>query len=51
MSRRLFEEILGDEEDHADETADLLVTIYPVSGKAVERFEGVSTFLAFGARS
>ena len=33
MSRRMFEEILKDEEDHADEIADLLYTVDPKTGK------------------
>ncbi len=48
VSRRLFEDILKDEEDHADEIADLLFTIDPTSGKTVERFEGDSTFVSLG---
>jgi bacterioferritin len=44
VSRRLFEDILKDEEDHADEIADLLYTIDPKTGKTVEQFTGDSTF-------
>ena len=43
VSRRMFEEILTDEEDHADEIADLLYTVDPASGKTVEQFTGDST--------
>src|SRR5580692_7166248 len=46
VSRRLFEEILADEEDHADDLADLLFTIDPETGKTVEQFTGDSTFKA-----
>jgi bacterioferritin len=42
VSRRMFEEILKDEEDHADELADLLYTVDPKTGKAVEQFTGDS---------
>lgn len=42
VSRRLFEELLKDEEDHADEIADLLYTVDPVTGKAVQQFTGDS---------
>lgn len=44
VSRRMFEEILKDEEDHADELSDLLYTIDPKTGKTVEQFTGDSTF-------
>jgi bacterioferritin len=44
VSRRMFEDILADEEDHADEIADLLYTVDPVSGKTVEQFTGDSAF-------
>jgi bacterioferritin len=44
VSRRLFEELLKDEEDHADEIADLLYTVDPASGKTVEQFMGDSQF-------
>ena len=44
VSRRMFEEILKDEEDHADEVADLLYTVDPETGRAVEQFTGDSTF-------
>jgi bacterioferritin len=46
VTRRMFEEILADEEDHADELADLLYTIDPTTGKAVEEFTGDSAFVA-----
>src|SRR6202522_2344441 len=49
VSRRLFEEILADEEDHADDLADLLFTIDPQTGKTVEQFTGDSTFKAVTA--
>jgi bacterioferritin len=48
VTRRMFEDILKDEEDHADEIADLLYTIDPTSGKAVERFEADSEFVRLG---
>lgn len=44
VSRRLFEDILTDEEDHASDIADLLYTVDPASGKVVEEFTGDSTF-------
>jgi len=47
VTRRMFEQILTDEEDHADEIADLLYTVDPVSGKTVEQFTGDSTTKAF----
>ena len=43
VSRRMFEEILKDEEDHADEIADLLYTVDPETGKTAEQFTGDST--------
>lgn len=43
VSRRMFEDILKDEEDHADEIADLLYTVDPKTGKTVEQFTGDST--------
>jgi bacterioferritin len=43
VSRRLFEELLKDEEDHADEIADLLYTVDPETGATVEQFSGDST--------
>jgi bacterioferritin len=46
VSRRLFEELLQDEEDHADDIADLLYTVDPESGKVVEQFSGDSTIRA-----
>ena len=42
VSRRMFEEILKDEEDHADEISDLLYTVDPKTGKTVEQFTGDS---------
>jgi bacterioferritin len=47
VSRRMFEEILKDEEDHADEIADLLYTVDPETGKTVEQFTGDSTSTKF----
>jgi bacterioferritin len=47
VSRRMFEEILKDEEDHADEIADLLYTVDPETGKTVEQFTGDSTSAKF----
>jgi bacterioferritin len=44
VSRRLFEEILKDEEDHASDIADLLFTVDPASGEVAEEFTGDSTF-------
>lgn len=44
VSRRMFEEILKDEEDHASDLADLLYTVDPESGKVAEEFTGDSTF-------
>jgi bacterioferritin len=49
VTRRMFEEILADEEDHADEIADLLYTVDPESGKTVEQFTGDSTSKAVKA--
>ena len=46
VTRRMFEEILKDEEDHADEIADLLYTIDPRTGKAVEQFTADSKVVA-----
>jgi len=51
VSRRLFEDILKDEEDHADEIADLLYTVDPTSGKAVEQFTGDSTFAGMAKKN
>jgi bacterioferritin len=48
VSRRMFEEILKDEEDHADDLADVLYTVDPVSGETIEQFTGDSTFKPFG---
>lgn len=42
VSRRMFEEILKDEEDHADEIADLLYTVDPATGKTTQQFTGDS---------
>lgn len=47
VSRRMFEEILKDEEDHADEIADLLYTVDPKTGKTVEQFTGDSVIKKF----
>jgi bacterioferritin len=47
VSRRMFEQILKDEEDHADEIADLLYTIDPATGKTVEQFTGDSVIKPF----
>ncbi|MGH8150210.1 MAG: ferritin-like domain-containing protein [Steroidobacteraceae bacterium] len=47
VSRRTFEEILKDEEDHADEIADLLYTVDPKTGKTVEQFTGDSATRRF----
>ena len=47
VSRRMFEEILKDEEDHADEIADLLYTVDPATGKAVQQFTGDSVSKRF----
>jgi len=47
VSRRMMEEILADEEDHADEIADLLYTVDPETGKTVEQFTGDSTSQRF----
>jgi bacterioferritin len=44
VSRRLFEDLLKDEEDHADDLADLLYTVDPKTGKTVEQFSGDSSF-------
>jgi bacterioferritin (cytochrome b1) len=44
VTRRMFEDILKDEEDHADDLADLLYTVDPTTGKPVEQFTGDSTF-------
>jgi bacterioferritin len=47
VSRRMFEEILKDEEDHADEIADLLYTVDPKTGKTAEQFTGDSVIKRF----
>lgn len=47
VTRRMFESILADEEDHADEIADLLYTVDPQTGKTVEQFTGDSTARQF----
>lgn len=44
VSRRMFEDILEDEQDHADEIADLLYTVDPETGETTEQFTGDSTF-------
>jgi bacterioferritin (cytochrome b1) len=44
VTRRMFEDILKDEEDHADDLADVLYTADPITGKPVEQFTGHSTF-------
>jgi bacterioferritin len=49
VSRRMFEGILKDEEDHADEIADLLYTVDPKTGKTVEQFGGDSVSKPFKA--
>ena len=43
----MFEEILKDEEDHADDLADLLYTIDPKTGQTVEQFTGDSVIKRF----
>jgi bacterioferritin len=50
VSRRMFEEILKDEEDHADEIADLLYTVDPETGKTVEQFTGDSVSKPFKSK-
>ncbi len=50
VSRRMFEEILKDEEDHADEIADLLYTVDPLTGKTAEQFTGDSSIKPFKAK-
>jgi rubrerythrin len=40
----MFEDILEDEQDHADEIADLLYTVDPETGETTEQFTGDSTF-------
>ena len=47
VTRRMFEGILKDEEDHADEIADLLYTVDPKTGKTVEQFSGDSVSKPF----
>jgi bacterioferritin len=47
VSRRLFEELLKDEEDHADDISDLLYTVDPKTGKTVEQFTGDSVSKRF----
>jgi bacterioferritin len=47
VSRRMFEELLADEEDHADEIADLLYTVDPQTGKTAEQFTGDSVSKPF----
>jgi bacterioferritin len=51
VSRRMFEQILKDEEDHADEIADLLFTVDPQTGKTAEQFTGDSVIKPFKSRS
>jgi bacterioferritin len=51
VSRRMFEDILKDEEDHADDIADLLYTVDPESGSVAEQFTGDSTIQPFTAPS
>lgn len=48
VSRRMFEAILADEQDHADELADLLFTIDPTTGKLVEQLTMDSTIIPAG---
>jgi bacterioferritin len=50
VSRRLFEDILKDEEDHADEIADLLYTVDPASAEVAESFAGDSEFVHVAQR-
>jgi bacterioferritin len=50
VSRRMFEELLKDEEDHADEIADLLYTVDPQTGATVEQFTGDSASKPFPAK-
>lgn len=47
VSRRMFEDILADEEEHADEIADLLYTVDPETGKTAEQFTGDSVVKPF----
>jgi bacterioferritin len=47
VSRRMFEGILKDEEDHADEIADILYAVDPTTGKTVEQFTGNSASKPF----
>jgi bacterioferritin len=47
VSRRMFEDILADEEEHADELADLLYTVDPATGKTAEQFTGDSVSKPF----
>ena len=51
VTRRMFEDILKDEEDHADDLADLLYTVDPITGKTVEQFTRDSTFKQFNNHS
>lgn len=51
VTRRMFEDILADEEDHADDLADLLYTIDPTTGKAIEEFTGDSAFVAANGKN
>lgn len=53
-TRRMLEEILADEEEHADDLADLLYSINPSSGKPTERLtaaEAVKPIRRNGART
>jgi bacterioferritin len=47
VSRRMFEDILKDEEDHADDISDLLYTVDPKTGKTVRQFTGDSVSKRF----
>jgi bacterioferritin (cytochrome b1) len=47
VSRRMFEDILKDEEDHADDISDLLYTVDPKTGKTVQQFTGDSVSKRF----
>jgi bacterioferritin len=47
VTRRLFEGILKDEEDHADDISDLLYTVDPATGDTVEQFTGDSVIKEF----
>ena len=47
VTRRMFEEILKDEEDHADEIADLLKDTVDPKTKTAEQFTGDSVSKPF----